>query len=126
MLVGPMLKRGLRYLAWLAICISHVAAAAETADSVEEEGTIGLDALYSLPSIIGTAPERYTWSADASRLAFLWNDEGLAFRDLWVCEMPRCRPRRMTNHASQAPENSHARGVDAGDGIAECACGRDG
>jgi len=46
--------------------------------------TATIDRLYSLPSVIGTRPMGATWSADGKHLAFLWNAEGMPFRDLWM------------------------------------------
>ena len=45
-----------------------------------------LERLYSLPSLIGTAPSGFAWSRDSSRVAFLWNDDGRPHRDVWVVE----------------------------------------
>jgi len=45
-----------------------------------------LERLYSLPNLIGTAPGGFAWAGDESRVAFLWNDEGMPFRDVWVVE----------------------------------------
>ena len=50
-----------------------------------------------LPSLIGTAPTCPVWSPDSSRLAFLWNDEGMPFRDVWVVEATGDRPIRLTD-----------------------------
>ncbi len=41
-------------------------------------------AVTSLPSLIGTSPSGLAWSPDGSQLAFLWNDEGMPFRDVWI------------------------------------------
>ena len=43
-----------------------------------------IERLYSLPSLIGTAPRGLTWSPNGQRLAFLWNDAGGNFLDVWV------------------------------------------
>lgn len=55
-----------------------------------------LERLYSLPRLIGTAPSGFAWSPDGRRLAFLWNDEGTNFRDVWLYEIGNERPRRIT------------------------------
>jgi dipeptidyl-peptidase-4 len=43
-----------------------------------------LERLYQLPWLTGTAPEQARWASDSRRLAFLWNDDGGNFRDLWL------------------------------------------
>ena len=63
-----------------------------------EGAKLTLDRLYSMPSLIGTAPRGFAWSGDGRSLAFLWNDEGRNFRDVWVvdAEDPDAAPRRVT------------------------------
>ena len=46
-----------------------------------------LERLYSQPNLIGTAPSGFTWSHDGRRLAFLWNDEGRNYRDVWMLDI---------------------------------------
>ncbi|MEI9849924.1 MAG: DPP IV N-terminal domain-containing protein [Sphingomonas sp.] len=70
-----------------------------------------IDMLYSIPSIIGTSPEGYVWSPDGTEVAFLWNDEGRRFRDLWVYSTVTGQKRRLTSHASQAPADTWAQGI---------------
>lgn len=55
-----------------------------------------IERLYSLPNLIGTAPDNFAWSTDGQRLAFLWNDEGYPFRDVWVTSVEELQPRRVT------------------------------
>ena len=55
-----------------------------------------LDRLYSLPSVIGTRPEQPVWSPDSRRLAFLWNDEGTPFLDVWMTDTAGGSPMRVT------------------------------
>ncbi len=57
-----------------------------------------LDRLYSLPNLIGTAPRGFAWSADGRHLAFLWNDEGRGFHDVWMLDVedPDGAPERVT------------------------------
>jgi dipeptidyl-peptidase-4 len=65
-----------------AACAAILAATLGASPALDEPLT--LDKLYSLPRIIGTAPAAPTWSPDSSQVAFLWNDEGTNFRDIWV------------------------------------------
>ena len=62
--------------------------------------------IAALPSLIGTAPTRPVWSPDSSRLAFLWNDEAMPFRDIRVVAAEGGEPQRITYMA----ETSHAPG----------------
>ena len=62
--------------------------------------TVDLDALYSLPSIIGTAPGKPVWSADGQHLVFLWNDQGFTFRDVWHYSLSQQSQQRLTHHGT--------------------------
>ena len=58
-----------------------------------------IDRFYSLPSLIGTEPRGMTWSPDGRTLAFLWNDEGMPFLDVFVARVvpgQPLRPERVT------------------------------
>ena len=55
-----------------------------------------IERLYSLPWLIGTKPERPQWSPDSQRLAFLWNDEGTNFYDVWLADRTTGKPIRVT------------------------------
>ena len=63
-----------------------------------------LERLYSLPSLIGTRPESPQWAADSNHLAFLWNDEGMPFLDLWTVDTAAgSHPVRLTHMPHPAP-----------------------
>ena len=47
---------------------------------------LSLDRLYRLPWITGTAPKEPRWAPDSQRLAFLWNDDGGNFYDVWISD----------------------------------------
>jgi dipeptidyl-peptidase 4 len=59
--------------------------------------------IVSLPSLTGTAPSSLTWSPDSERVAFLWNDEGMPFRDVWVVDAEGSHLKRLTR---LAPKNA--------------------
>lgn len=62
----------------LALVLAAASAAAAEVPSIER--------IVGLPSLTGTAPSAPAWSPDSSRVAFLWNDEGMPFRDVWVVD----------------------------------------
>nr|WP_180882876.1 prolyl oligopeptidase family serine peptidase [Mesorhizobium loti] len=64
--------------------------------AMNNDDTLSLDILYAEPSIIGTTPEGAVWSADSKRLAFLWNDAGKRFRDIWVHDIKAAAKHRLT------------------------------
>ncbi len=68
---------------------------------------------YATPSLIGTAPRDMAWSPDSRQVAFLWNDAGSAFCDVWVTSVPDGRPIRVTRLPQRSvpdgPDSSHAR-----------------
>lgn len=81
--------------------------AAERAEGAP--GGPSVERLASLPRLDGTAPAEPRWSADGKSLAFLWNEGGWPFRDVWVVRALDGKPRRLTDLAGESPER--ARGV---------------
>ena len=63
------------------------------------EPRLSIDRLYSLPHLIGTEPRGFAWSADGRHLAFLWNDSGFNFRDVWTIDIedPELTPVQVTS-----------------------------
>jgi len=55
-----------------------------------------IERFYSSPSVIGTAPRSPVWSRDGKRVAFIWNDEGTQFGDVWVTDAAGAAARRVT------------------------------
>lgn len=58
-----------------------------------------LERFYSLPSLVGTEPAGVVWAPDSARFAFLWNDAGMPFRDLWCAARAGGGPERLTDLA---------------------------
>jgi dipeptidyl-peptidase 4 len=56
-----------------------------------------IERLTALPSLTGTAPQRPVWTRDSERIAFLWNDRAMPFREVFVAEVAGGDPRRVTN-----------------------------
>ena len=68
-----------------------------------------IDRLYSLPHLIGTAPGGFAWSRDGQYVAFLWNDGGMNFRDVWMLDVENpdggpVRVTRMPQRQASAPD----------------------
>src|SRR5437763_996852 len=53
------------------------------------------------PAPFGTAPTAPAWSPDGALLAFLWNDQAVPGRQIWVVERDGTRPRRLTDERVQ-------------------------
>jgi dipeptidyl aminopeptidase/acylaminoacyl peptidase len=65
-----------------------------------------VEALYTHPMIVGTPPSRMVWSPDGKKLAFLWNEAGNRFKDLYVSDLSG-KITRLTDLQS-LPENEKA------------------
>jgi len=64
--------------------------------TAHQTAPLTFETLYSEPSIIGTLPLGACWSADGRKLAFLWNDAGHTFRDIWIWDKDSKRFGRRT------------------------------
>jgi dipeptidyl-peptidase 4 len=62
-----------------------------------QRSTLTIDRMAALPSLIGTAPSNPVWSPDSNRLAFLWNDQAMPFRDVWIVRAGESLPKRLTD-----------------------------
>ena len=51
------------------------------------------------PSLFGTSPTAPAWSTHGSLLGFLWNDEAMPGRDVWLVDRQGQVPRRLTRAA---------------------------
>ena len=49
-----------------------------------QESDLTIDRILAQPSLTGTSPVNPVWSPDSNRLAFLWNDEGMPNREIWI------------------------------------------
>lgn len=67
-----------------------------------------LERITTLPSLIGTAPASPVWSPDGSRLAFLWNNRGMPFRDVWVVDATGDGSKRATDLGAPPAEKPAA------------------
>ena len=48
------------------------------------------------PSLFGTAPISPAWSPDGTQLGFLWNDQAMPARDVWLVDRQGHTPHRLT------------------------------
>ena len=79
------MKRATLFLFWIAL-----------AANAGQPKPFTIDRLYSLPWIIGTEPKGFAWSPDSARVAFLWNNEGTNFYDVWIADVKTAKPQRLT------------------------------
>ena len=94
-------NRGSRFLATAASVALFVLIEAPAAVAQQEALTI--DRITSLPSITGTPPSEPVWSPDSTRIAFLWNDHAMPFRDIWIANVSGGAPVRVTKLEEQEP-----------------------
>lgn len=87
-------KAGIFLVVVLIVALAVVSPAAQDPTSGRKKLT--LERLYSFPRLEGTAPRQPKWSDDGNRVAFLWNDEGMPFRDLWVFDVENGKRTRLT------------------------------
>jgi len=64
---------------------------------VNKRPALTIDRILSKPSITGTSPSSPLWSSDSRQLAFLWNDSGLARREIWVFSSDGSGLRQLTS-----------------------------
>jgi len=79
-------------------------------NSGQPQKKLTIERLYTLPWLIGTRPESPVWSPDSQKVAFLWNDEGMNFRDVWLADRSTGIPTRVT--AMPRPVNPADPGMD--------------
>jgi dipeptidyl-peptidase-4 len=73
---------------------------------------LSIDRLYSLPWVIGSQPSSPAWSRDSRRLAFLWNDTGTNFYDVWMTDVASGKPVRLTRMPQMAVSAQPGKDVD--------------
>ncbi|MGO9065954.1 MAG: prolyl oligopeptidase family serine peptidase [Myxococcaceae bacterium] len=79
-------------LAALGVQLAPLAADAQAAPPLTVERIVS-----RAPSLFGTAPTAPQWSPDGQQLGFLWNDQAMPARDVWLVEREGSAPRRLTH-----------------------------
>ncbi len=97
---------------WL-LAVGLLGAGADPAPGQEMTQELTIERITSFPRLTGTAPSRPAWSPDSSRVAFLWNDEGYPFRDVWTVSAAGGDPTRITNLKRVAPEEGQGPAEDS-------------
>lgn len=72
---------------------------------------VPVERVAALPSLIGTPPASPVWAPDGTRVAFLWNDQGWPFRDVWLAGRDGRGLRRLTTLQPALPPPAPPRGA---------------
>ena len=64
-----------------------------------------IERMYTDPRLTGITPRAVSWSPDGKLLAFLWNDKGERFYDIWLCHANGKKLRRITDAAALGEES---------------------
>jgi len=99
----------------VALCAALFAASPAGAPAAPQAAgkAFTLEALYALPRIIGTAPKVPAWSPDGRAIAFLWNEEGTNFFDVYVTRTDDPKPVRLTAMPRRTPGAGQASSPEA-------------
>jgi dipeptidyl-peptidase-4 len=79
------------------LALAHLDPAQERSGPAAAGKRMTLEELYSLPRIIGTAPKAPVWSPDGRTIAFLWNEDGTNFYDVYMAAAVDPKPVRLTS-----------------------------
>jgi dipeptidyl-peptidase 4 len=88
--------RSLRLRRAVALAASVLCHGAGQTLASQESPAPSVERIVTLPNLAGTPPTAPAWSADSRRVAFLWNDHGMPFRDVWVTAVDSGEPMRLT------------------------------
>ena len=103
-------RRGLQLLGLLLLWIQLMVAPAQAAVSADE-ADFSIESFYTLPHLPGTSPTAPAWRGDGRTVAFLWNDEGYDFRDIWLYDLDSDSLERRTSLAGHSRTKEGARGI---------------
>jgi len=106
-----MFSKSLAWQSTVVLCSLAITPGSLAQNSPDRPPTrLTIDRLYSLPWLIGTKPQSPQWSPDSRQLAFLWNDEGTNFYDVWMTSVATPKPVRVTS--MPRPESPQDAGTD--------------
>lgn len=89
-----------------------LAAAGDARAAAPKDGAApSVQRLATLPMLTGTTPSAPRWSPDETRIAFLWNDGGWPFRDVWLADAAGGAPRRLTRLEGDSPAKAQPFGA---------------
>ncbi len=71
-----------------------------------------IERLYSLPWVTGSKPLAPTWARDSEHLAFLWNNQGTNFYDVWVTDVKHPTPVRVTSFPQPSFEKNPGKDIE--------------
>jgi dipeptidyl-peptidase 4 len=91
------------------LCCQWLAAHADTQIVPQK---LSIDRLYSLPWVIGSQPQHPVWSPDSRRVAFLWNDAGTNFYDVWLSDVKSGKPMRVTSMPRPPVEENPGKDIE--------------
>lgn len=69
-------------------------------------GELTIERMYSDPRLTGITPRSIAWSPDGRHAAFIWNDEGEKYYDIWIYDAAKKKLRRGTNAAAIGEKSS--------------------
>ena len=84
----------------LLLCLPLGISAGDKFVKAPTKGKFSLERLHSRPFIFGTSPKIVKWASNGTRIAFLWNDSGERFFDLWMASIPDGKLARLTDMTS--------------------------
>jgi dipeptidyl-peptidase-4 len=59
-------------------------------------GELTIERMYTDPRLTGITPRNVSWSPDGKTLAFLWNESGQRYYDIWLYNASKKKLRRGT------------------------------
>ena len=88
----------------LALASAVAAGALDGVGAQRAAAPLTIERIAALPSLTGTPPASPVWSPDSEAVAFLWNDQGMPFRDVWVAGSDGGAPVRLTKFGDHTPD----------------------